>query len=63
MIPSTGFGAPGFAPYSFIDSGVQAGVTYYYWLEIVNLDGEPDLYGPLPIRPYYTIYMPISGRQ
>jgi uncharacterized repeat protein (TIGR01451 family) len=62
LLPSMGFGAPGFSPYSFIDSDVQAGVTYYYWLEVVNLDGEPDLYGPLPIRPYYTIYMPLSGR-
>ena len=58
-IPSMGFGAMGF-DYSMVDSDVEPGTTYYYTLEVINLNGEPEVYGPLPIRPLYTIYMPVS---
>jgi subtilisin family serine protease len=32
--------------YNFVDAGVNQGMTYYYWLEAVDLYGEATLYGP-----------------
>jgi hypothetical protein len=41
--PSSGQGAS----YEWIDNGVQTGLTYYFWLEDVDLNGESSLYGPV----------------
>jgi hypothetical protein len=35
--------------YSYEDSGVQAGKTYYYQLEDIELDGSKTIHGPIEI--------------
>jgi hypothetical protein len=57
QIPAMG----SFLPYSVIDSDVEPGTTYYYTLEVVGLNGKSEVLGPLPIRPNYIIYLPISS--
>ena len=37
------------AEYSFQDEEINLGETYYYWLEVVNLDMSSDVYGPLEV--------------
>ncbi|UCF05203.1 MAG: right-handed parallel beta-helix repeat-containing protein [bacterium] len=39
------------ATYSFTDDDATAGVTYYYWLEDVGLDGESAMHGPVSAIP------------
>jgi len=35
--------------YSYLDTEVDAGTTYYYWLESVDLDGTNQFYGPMTV--------------
>jgi hypothetical protein len=37
----------GRSPYVYRDPGAERGVSYEYWLEAVELTGEPTLYGPV----------------
>ncbi|UCF06852.1 MAG: T9SS type A sorting domain-containing protein [bacterium] len=46
LIPTQGNEFRG-ASYSYIDTDVADGVTYYYWLESVDLDGSTTLNGPV----------------
>ncbi len=47
LIPSQAPGSGmGFA-YQWVDSDVQAGVTYFYWLEDVDFFGQSGLHGPV----------------
>ncbi len=48
MIPASGSAADG-AAYSFIDDAVTAGITYYYWLEDVDVHGTGILHGPVAV--------------
>ncbi len=43
------------AEYEFIDSKVRNGVTYYYKLEDINLNGEKSLTGPVSARPDFGL--------
>ncbi len=36
--------------YSYTDNETEAGNTYYYWLQVVNLDGTLSYHGPLSIN-------------
>ncbi len=36
--------------YQYVDNTAQPGVIYYYYVEEVDLDGAPTLYGPIEIR-------------
>jgi hypothetical protein len=40
-------GSPIGALYEFADGTVGAGVTYYYWLEAVDIYGATELFGPV----------------
>ena len=40
-------GSPFGASYSFLDATVETGIAYYYWLEDIDLAGEPGLHGPI----------------
>jgi hypothetical protein len=53
LIPSRNPGSPTGAVYTFLDETVERGVTYYYWLEDVDLYGTATLHGPVRaiIRP------------
>jgi hypothetical protein len=35
------------ASYTFVDESVVAGVTYYYWLEDVDVFGLASVHGPI----------------
>lgn len=48
------------AVYSYNDAPVTAGVRYFYWLELVDIYGRTDLYGPVSARIEWSgrIYLP-----
>lgn len=48
--------------YTFEDVGVESGKTYYYWLEIVNLDGTEFYPEPVVITVWRYLYVPIVIR-
>jgi hypothetical protein len=65
-------GSPVGAAYQFVDTAVKPGVTYYYWLEAVDVAGASELYGPvsaavqgtrrpLPVRPQLAPQPPLTG--
>ena len=47
MIPSQSPGSSQGASYSYTDTAVEAGQTYYYWLEDIDLSGATTLHGPV----------------
>jgi hypothetical protein len=55
--PGSGFGGS----YYFLDTDVEKGRIYYYWLEDVSLDGIM-LYGPVEASTYYRNYLPLVHR-
>ena len=59
-IPSKGLGEG--ADYTFIDSDVEAGMIYYYWLEEITLDGWTTLYGPANVTLGYPLFLPLLRR-
>lgn len=48
-VPSSAPGATQGAAYSYEDSNVTAGQTYWYWLEDVDLNGAATLHGPVSV--------------
>jgi hypothetical protein len=46
LIPRQNPGSPLGAVYTWRDGAVTPGVTYYYWLEDVDLNGRATLHGP-----------------
>lgn len=51
MIPAAGTGTGGGATYSWTDSAVQNGTTYWYWLEAVDIHGATQRFGPVSATP------------
>jgi hypothetical protein len=52
MIPSEVYpGCPYGAIYTYADTAVKKGKTYYYWLEDVDIYGHTELHGPVGARP------------
>jgi hypothetical protein len=49
FVPAQAPGAAQGAAYSFQDSNVVAGQTYWYWLEDVELSGATTLHGPVSV--------------
>lgn len=47
LIPSQAPGSGQDASYQWQDFAVDAGVTYYYWLETVALNGSTEIHGPV----------------
>jgi protocatechuate 3,4-dioxygenase beta subunit len=43
-------GCPVGAAYTFVDALVQPGGTYYYWLQMLDVQGDTDLYGPVSVE-------------
>jgi hypothetical protein len=58
MIAARGDGVKG-ADYSFIDTGVVSGGTYYYWLEDIDLDGTVTSHGPVSISVDGVVTRPV----
>ena len=48
LIPSAVSGQPIGADYDWEDQDVQAGVTYYYWLQDLDTQGTFQFHGPVP---------------
>ncbi len=48
--------------YAYQDENVLFGQTYFYWLEMIHLDGSRDLLGPLQQTVGYLVYLPLSWR-
>ncbi|MGD1994779.1 MAG: hypothetical protein PVI59_16420, partial [Anaerolineae bacterium] len=57
LIPSQAPGNSLGGSYFFLDTDVEKGRTYYYWLEDVSLEGNT-LYGPVQASTYYRIFLP-----
>jgi hypothetical protein len=45
--------------YVFLDGAVQPGVTYWYWLEDVDINGVATQWGPVPAM--HGQYLPLAG--
>lgn len=59
LIPSQSPGAPGGAHYDYVDQTPSPSVTYYYWLESVDVYGATTRYGPASaMAGIYHIYLP-----
>jgi uncharacterized delta-60 repeat protein len=37
----------GASPYNYVDANVSAGVTYDYWLEVLDVGGSSEMHGPV----------------
>jgi len=61
LLPATGGPA-----YTYVDETAAPGVTYTYWLEVVNMGGEGARYGPVTatVLPHalYRLYLPLVLR-
>jgi hypothetical protein len=61
LIPSQSPGVPTGASYAWLDGGVEAGFTYYYLLEDVDVQGQAVRHGPVhatvPGR-VHRVYLP-----
>lgn len=47
LIAAQNAGSPQGASYEWTDSDVEQGITYYYWLEVVEADGSTSFVGPV----------------
>jgi hypothetical protein len=51
LIPSqVSPGSPVGATYTWSDRTAEAGISYYYWLEDVDIQGQTTLHGPVPAQ-------------
>ncbi len=64
MIPGQAPGSPGGAVYGWEDADVQAGITYYYRLEAVDVWGQGQLFGPVQATAgvWQRVYLPVVTR-
>ena len=62
MIEAQGFGSLGGWSYYFIDTSVDPGQTYYYWLEFVQVDGNVLHQEPVSADGPFVTYLPMVAR-
>jgi CSLREA domain-containing protein len=66
LIPGQAPGSPVGAVYQFRDEAVEPGVTYWYWLEGVDVQGRATRHGPVTAQALpgsqYRIYLPLMSR-
>ena len=63
LIPAQAPGSPDGAVYGWIDGdGLAAGQGYYYWLEVVDLHGHGQIFGPATATAggRHRIYLPLA---
>ena len=58
LLPATAVGSVLGQTYEFIDDQIQPGLQYYYWLEVINLDGI-QLFGPQSASQFIGLYLPV----
>jgi hypothetical protein len=61
LIPARMPGSPIGAAYQFLDGSVTPGITYYYWLEDVDVYGVATLHGPVSAK-LGAVYRLLPGR-
>jgi hypothetical protein len=65
LIPCQKPGSPAGASYEFVDEAVVPGVTYWYWLDVVDNHSGATRHGPVmatvPAGPAHRIYLPLVG--
>lgn len=54
LIPAQAPGSGQGAGYEWLDTTVEAGSTYFYWLEDVDVDGNTTMHGPISAVPNET---------
>jgi len=47
FVPAAAPGSPAGSSYAYVDTAVEPGATYWYWLEDVDLSGATSLHGPV----------------
>lgn len=57
LIPSQADSAEG-AAYSFLDASASKGLSYSYWLEVIDAHGQATRHGPLRVEPA-RLYLPL----
>ena len=64
LIPAQAPGGPSGAVYAWEDGGVEPGTTYYYRLEVIDVAGQGQLFGPVAATAGsgYRAYLPLVGR-
>jgi hypothetical protein len=66
LIPGQAPGSPVGAVYEFVDGAVAPGVTYWYWLEDVDVRGAATRHGPVSaaVQPgaQLRIYLPLASK-
>lgn len=55
-------GNPHGATYEWHDTGALPGRRYSYWLQEIELDGTPLIYGPVHLSTTHQVYLPIVRR-
>jgi hypothetical protein len=63
LIEAKNAGTPFGSSYSYQDSGVVNGTTYYYWLESVEVGDVRTWHGPASAMPQFRFYLPLVWRQ
>jgi hypothetical protein len=65
LIPCQSPGSPVGGAYTWLDMAVERGVTYWYKLEEVDVQGRSRLYGPVwaQMGAGYRLYLPLIARQ
>ena len=69
LIPTQNPGSPVGGVYTWLDQAVTPGVTYYYWLEDVDVTGRATLHGPESAmvkpkaRPVRPVIQPVAPEQ
>jgi subtilisin len=58
LIGAAAFGDLSGSKYAYYDSTVQPGVTYDFWLEVIEADRESRL-GPVSVTTAFPIYLPV----
>ena len=46
-------------PFTYEDSDIVMGETYYYWIELIDTEGPDDKVGPRTVVPGFRIFLPI----
>lgn len=56
-------GSPTGARYTWLDRAVQAGTTYWYWLDVVDLEGGTSRIGPVSaVMDKYRVRLPLVSQ-
>ena len=62
LIPGQMPGSPVGASYEFADESVRSGITYYYWLELLDIYGGSTWTDSIDARILYQVFLPLVNR-